>query len=74
VTHARSILWLAGVCFAGAAARLPVQQRDPLAPLVAEALRNNLGLEQQRLAERRTANMKPSARAPDSVTSGQSTT
>jgi outer membrane protein TolC len=28
-------------------------QRDPLGPLVAEALRNNLGLETERLAERR---------------------
>ncbi|HEY3279844.1 MAG TPA: TolC family protein [Gemmatimonadales bacterium] len=30
-------------------------QRDPLGPLVAEALRNNLGLEAERLAERRAA-------------------
>ncbi|OLD39256.1 MAG: hypothetical protein AUI57_03905 [Candidatus Rokubacteria bacterium 13_1_40CM_2_68_8] len=28
-------------------------QRDPLGPLVAEALHNNLGLETERLAERR---------------------
>jgi outer membrane protein TolC len=36
------------------ALQAPVQSPDPLGPLVAEALRTNLGMEAERLAERRT--------------------
>src|SRR6266536_4884949 len=39
-------------------------QRDPLGPLVAEALRNNLGLETERLAERRASADVSAARGP----------
>src|SRR3989442_1216380 len=44
---------LACVLFAGAPAALEAQRPDPLGELVAEALRTNLGLEGERLAERR---------------------
>src|SRR2546425_5067627 len=43
---------LACVLFAGAPAALEAQRPDPLGHLVTEALRTNLGLEGERLAER----------------------
>lgn len=46
---------LALVALAALAATAEAQRPDPLAHLVAEALRNNLGLERERLAERRAA-------------------
>ena len=49
--------------FSGSAHRLAAQGPDPLAPLVAEALRANLGLEVERLGERRAAADVRAARA-----------
>src|SRR3989442_1056690 len=46
---------LACVRFAGAPAALEAQRPDPLGHVVTEALRTNLGLEGERLAERRVA-------------------
>jgi outer membrane protein TolC len=52
------------VAFSGSAQRLTAQiAADPLAPLVAEALRANLGLELERLGERRAAADVRAARA-----------
>jgi len=45
---------LVGVLLASAPLALEAQRPDPLGQLVAEALRTNLGLEGERLAERRT--------------------
>src|SRR5256712_2661544 len=46
---------LVGVLLAGAPAALEAQRPDPLGHLVTEALRTSLGLEGERLAERRVA-------------------